>query len=96
MARKGIDVKMEPRTITIKSFEIEKIELPIVHFKVVCGTGTYIRSLAHDYGQQLGCGAYLSSLRRTRIGVYLAADAHTMTDFVKELNTEILERKADV
>ena len=96
MARKGIDVKMEPRTITIKSFEIEKIELPIVHFKVVCGTGTYIRSLAHDYGQQLGCGAYLSSLRRTRIGVYHAADAHTMTDFVKELNTEILERKADV
>lgn len=96
MARKGIDVKMEPRTITIKSFEIEKIELPIVHFKVVCGTGTYIRSLAHDYGQQLGCGAYLSSLRRTRIGCYQAVDAHSMVDFIKEVNTEILEDKANV
>jgi tRNA pseudouridine55 synthase len=83
MARKGINVILEPRPVTIKSFTIEKIDLPVVYFKVVCSTGTYIRSLANDYGQRLGCGAYLSSLRRTRIGNYLAADAHTMEAFVR-------------
>ncbi|MCW3079857.1 tRNA pseudouridine(55) synthase TruB [Segetibacter sp.] len=88
MARKGMDVVMEPRKVTIKSFTIEKIDLPVVHFKVVCSTGTYIRSLAQDYGQQLGCGAYLSSLRRTRIGNYLAADAQTMEAFVQQEKRE--------
>ncbi|RFM28969.1 tRNA pseudouridine(55) synthase TruB [Deminuibacter soli] len=67
-ARKGIDVELEPRPITIYSFEITRIELPVVHFKVVCSTGTYIRSLANDYGKALGVGGYLSSLCRTRIG----------------------------
>lgn len=81
LARKGIDVELEPRTITIHSFIIEKIELPVVHFKVVCSTGTYIRSLAHDYGKRLGCGAYLSSLRRTRIGSFKAEDAIDMRMF---------------
>jgi tRNA pseudouridine55 synthase len=96
MARKGIDVKLEPRSITIKSFTIEKIELPIVHFKVVCSTGTYIRSLAHDYGQQLGCGAHLSSLRRTRIGAFMAEDADSMEAFVHNTKSEaISERQAD-
>ncbi len=78
LARKGIDVKLEPRPVTIHSFEITKFELPVVHFKVVCSTGTYIRSLANDYGQQLGCGGYLSSLCRTRIGPYLLSDAYSM------------------
>lgn len=90
MARKGIDVKLEPRTITINSFTIEAIELPIVHFKVVCTTGTYIRSLANDYGQQLGCGAYLSSLRRTRIGEYLASDAESIETFIQKVKKETL------
>ena len=66
LARKGIDVKLEPRKITIHSFEITKVELPIMHFKVVCSTGTYIRSLANDFGEKLGCGGHLSSLRRTQ------------------------------
>ncbi|MCW3110101.1 MAG: tRNA pseudouridine(55) synthase TruB [Segetibacter sp.] len=90
MARKGIDVQLEPRTVTIKSFTIEKIALPVVYFKVVCSTGTYIRSLANDYGQQLGCGAYLSSLRRTRIGAFLAAGAHSMEAFVQQVKREAL------
>jgi tRNA pseudouridine55 synthase len=90
MARKGIDVKLEPRTVTIKSFTIEKIELPVVHFKVVCTTGTYIRSLAHDFGKQLECGAYLSSLRRTRIGEFLATEAQTMETFVQQAKNEAL------
>ena len=89
-ARKGEDVKLEPRTVTIKSFSIEKIELPVLHFKVVCTTGTYIRSLANDYGRQLGCGAYLSSLRRTRIGKFLAADAYNMQNFVQHVKAESL------
>src|SRR5574343_10007 len=67
-ARKGIDVVLEPRPVTIHAFEIEKIEMPVVHFRVVCSTGTYIRSLANDFGKALGVGAYMSSLRRTRIG----------------------------
>ena len=85
MARKGQDVKMEPRKVTISSFDITAIDMPIVHFKVVCTTGTYIRSLAYDFGQALGCGAYLSSLCRTRIGEFKLEDAMSLVDFEKEL-----------
>lgn len=96
LARKGIDVQLEPRTITINSFTIEKIELPIVHFRVVCTTGTYIRSLANDFGKELDCGAYLSSLKRTRIGAFLAENALQMTDLADQIKKEALsERQAD-
>ena len=78
LARQGEVVKMEPRKVTIKAFEIINTELPVVHFRVVCSTGTYIRSLAHDFGNALGCGAYLSSLCRTRIGEFLLTDAETI------------------
>ncbi|MGN6533046.1 MAG: tRNA pseudouridine(55) synthase TruB [Ginsengibacter sp.] len=81
MARKGMDVVLEPRKITIKEFEITNINLPVVSFKVVCSTGTYIRSLANDFGLALGCGGYLSELRRTRIGDFKAEDAITMEEF---------------
>ena len=89
LARRGIDVKLEPRPITIHSFEIVKIELPVVHFKVVCSTGTYIRSLANDYGAQLGCGGYLSSLRRTRIGDFSVSDALNMQDWEAKIREEV-------
>lgn len=82
LARKGVDVKVEPRKITISEFEITKIELPVVHFRVVCSTGTYIRSLANDYGAALGCGAYLSSLCRTRIGAFRLEEAVDMEAFI--------------
>lgn len=97
MARQGLDVKLEPRTVTIKNFTVEKIELPAVHFRVVCTTGTYIRSLANDYGKELGCGAYLSSLQRTRIGTFLAENAIKMEELERRLKTETLssERQAD-
>ena len=84
-ARKGIDVVLEPRPITIYSFDIEKIELPIVHFRVVCSTGTYIRSLANDFGKALGVGGYMSSLRRTRIGHFNVDQALSMDAFEKEI-----------
>ncbi len=80
-ARQGIEVKVDARPVTISAFEITKIEMPIVHFKVVCGTGTYIRSLANDYGEALGVGAYMSSLRRTRIGNFKVEDAYTVESF---------------
>ncbi len=84
-ARKGIDVKLEPRPVTIFSFSIEKIALPLVHFRVVCSTGTYIRSLANDFGAALGVGGYMSSLRRTRIGIFQVDAAQTMTDLETEI-----------
>lgn len=80
-ARKGHDVKLEPRKITIREFEITKTELPIVYFRVVCTTGTYIRSLANDFGAALGCGAYLSSLCRTRIGGFCLEQAMSIEAF---------------
>jgi len=84
-ARRGEDVVLEPRAVTISTFEITKIELPKVDFKVVCSTGTYIRSLANDFGRALGVGAYLSSLRRTRIGVFLAENAQSPEQFEAEI-----------
>ncbi len=83
MARKGIAVKLEARTLFIKEFLITRIELPKVYFKVVCSTGTYIRSLAHDYGNALGCGAYLSSLCRTRIGEFTLENAMSIESLRK-------------
>ena len=88
LARQGKEVKLEPRKITIKEFEITGIELPVVHFRVVCSTGTYIRSLANDFGEKLGCGAYLSSLCRTRIGEFLLSDAITIEEFEKSIKQE--------
>ena len=82
-ARKGHDVKLEPRKITISEFEIVKMELPLIHFRVVCTTGTYIRSLANDFGAKLDCGGYLSSLCRTRIGEFKLEDAMSMEEFEK-------------
>jgi tRNA pseudouridine55 synthase len=84
LARKGIDVVLEPRKITIHDFEITDIEMPVVSFKVVCTTGTYIRSLANDFGNALGCGGYLSKLRRTRIGNFKVEDAMTIEEFVSQ------------
>ena len=87
LARRGDEVKLEPRNIFIKSFEITKIELPILRFKVICGTGTYIRSLANDYGAALGCGAYLSALCRTRIGEFGIDEAVKLDAFLTSLKT---------
>ena len=84
-ARKGVDVILEPRPVTIKEFEITSIKLPIVGFRVVCTTGTYIRSLANDYGEALGCGAYLSSLCRTKIGEFKVEDAMSIEEFSESI-----------
>ena len=80
LARAGEEVKPEPRKVTITECTITHIALPIVSFKVVCSTGTYIRSLANDLGAALGCGGYLSELRRTRIGAFKVEDAVAIED----------------
>ncbi|MDE3144573.1 MAG: tRNA pseudouridine(55) synthase TruB [Bacteroidota bacterium] len=84
-ARQGIEVKVDSRPITIKEFTITKIELPLVYFKVVCSTGTYIRSLANDFGAALNVGAHLSSLCRTRIGEFELKDAENINLFEEEI-----------
>ena len=88
LARRGEEVKLEPRPVTITAFEITRIELPLVHFKVVCSTGTYIRSLANDYGAQLVVGGYLSSLCRTRIGAFRLEEAMSIAELEAEVRGE--------
>ncbi len=88
MARAGKEVKLDPRTITISEFEITKIELPEVHFRVACSTGTYIRSLANDFGAALSCGGYLQELRRTKIGEFRVIDAAKIDELISTWKNE--------
>jgi tRNA pseudouridine55 synthase len=85
LARRGEEVDLKARPITIQSFALTKIELPFVYFEVACSTGTYIRSLAHDYGKALGVGGYLHSLRRTKVGEFDVANAQTLPQFFESL-----------
>ncbi len=84
-ARKGEEVEVPTRTITISVFEITRMNLPEVDFRVVCSKGTYIRSLAHDFGKSLQNGGYLTALRRTRIGEQLVENAISIIDFEANL-----------
>lgn len=88
LARKGKEVKLEPRPVTISVFKLTKIELPVISFRVVCTTGTYIRSLANDFGAILGCGAYLSSLCRTRIGEFTLEQSISISQFEADVLKE--------
>lgn len=74
-ARKDRFIEIKPNHITISAFELTSISLPEIEFRIVCSKGTYIRSLARDFGQYLGCGAHLTALCRTRIGPYHLRDA---------------------
>ena len=87
LARRGKDVELKARPITINAFETTLQGSQVV-FRIVCSTGTYIRSLAHDLGASLGCGGYLSELRRTRIGNFLVDDAWSMDDFEEKLKDQ--------
>ena len=84
-ARQGIEVKIDPRKITIDNFELTKIDLPNIEFKVNCSTGTYIRSLVNDFGEALGVGAYMSALRRTNIGDFTIENAIQWEDLRDEV-----------
>jgi tRNA pseudouridine55 synthase len=74
-ARKGDEITLKPRDVEVKHFEITGVDLPRVSFRIVCSKGTYIRSLARDFGNALGVGAYLASLCRTRIGSFTLSEA---------------------
>ncbi|WP_207431153.1 tRNA pseudouridine(55) synthase TruB [Sabulibacter ruber] len=89
IARRGEDAEIKSKRITIKQFELTSVEGNQVGFRVVCSKGTYIRSLARDFGAKLGCGAYLSKLVRTRIGDYRLEDAMTL-DQLQELREKQL------
>ena len=91
-ARRGETTIMESKEVSISVFEITKINLPEIEFRVVCGTGTYIRSLVHDFGLALNSGAYLSSLCRTRIGEYKLIDAWQLADFVEQVKNGGFEK----
>ena len=91
LARKGQEKKIEPRPVTVSEFEIDGSNLPIVKFRIVCSKGTYIRSLARDFGEKLNTGAYLKSLRRTKIGEYKIEDSHNLDELVEHLEKMIDE-----
>ncbi len=83
-ARRGETVEIKSREVTISEFEITEVQLPSVKFRIVCSKGTYIRSLVRDFGVALNNGAYMSALRRTRIGAFHIANAEQLTEFVEK------------
>jgi tRNA pseudouridine55 synthase len=85
LARKGKTTDIPERIVEIKSFEILAIDLPKITFKVVCSKGTYIRTLVHDFGKAMQSGAYMSALRRTRIGEFKIENAYQLQAFLDEL-----------
>jgi len=86
-ARKGIEVEMEPRPVEAIAFEITEIDLPEIHFRLVCSKGFYVRSLVRDFGKALGVGAYLKTLVRTRIGKFSLVDAKS----IEQISSEMIE-----
>lgn len=84
-ARRGEEFELKAKEIEVKTFEITAIKLPEINFRIVCTKGTYLRSLAHDFGRSILVGAHLSALCRTRIGNYLLVDALTPEDFLIQL-----------
>lgn len=90
LARAGKDTELKAREVEIKTFEITGVSLPMVDFKIVCSKGTYIRSIARDFGQALGSGAHLTKLCRTRIGNFELKDAISPEDFSKNLSANLI------
>ena len=86
LARAGEKTTLEPRTVRIDNFEITEFKDNQVHFRVVCSKGTYIRSLAHDFGKALGSGGHLSELRRTKIGDFKVEQANSIEAFIEQLD----------
>ena len=92
LARKGETTEIKARTVTISEFEITKINLPEVEFRVVCSKGTYIRSLAYDFGLALDSGAHLSALRRTKIGGFSVDNADSIEGFIEGLQDSEIKK----
>ncbi len=88
LARKGIEIERKPRQVTIHRFDVTSLDLPMAVFRVRCSPGTYIRSLVHDLGQALGCGALLNELRRTAAGPFTLDQAVPQGDLEDEARRE--------
>lgn len=89
-ARKGIDVKMEPRAVQVREFEITRFEGNELDFRISCSKGTYIRSLARDLGEKLKVGAYMSALCRTRIGEFRLSESYELMPLIDEIKARHL------
>ncbi|UXX80092.1 tRNA pseudouridine(55) synthase TruB [Reichenbachiella carrageenanivorans] len=87
-ARRKEEVKLNPRPVQVSLFEVDTSQLPEISFKIQCSKGTYIRSLVRDVGEALGCGAYMSELRRTAIGDFQVEDAFVLDDFISRLQRD--------
>ncbi len=85
LARKGEQLELEPRPVKIYAFHILEVKPPEIHFSVTCSRGTYVRALARDLGRDFGCGAFLKTLRRTRVGNYTIANALSIQQFAERL-----------
>jgi tRNA pseudouridine55 synthase len=84
-ARKGEVIEIKARTVHIQEFELTNIDIPDVSFRLQCSKGTYVRSLAHDMGQVLDSGAYLTALRRTQVGDFRIEDAWNLEELIEQL-----------
>lgn len=93
LAREGKTTEIKSRKITISEFEITAIDFPNVHFRVACSKGTYIRSLAFDFGKALNSGSHLSALRRTKIGEFHVDKAISVNEFLQDFGLESTEEK---
>lgn len=89
-ARKGEKVEVKPRKVTINSFTVDNAEMPCLNFEVECSKGTYIRSLAYDFGKALDSGAYLTRLERTAIGEHSLKDAWELDDLLEDIEKHTL------
>jgi tRNA pseudouridine55 synthase len=92
LARKGVEVPREPRLIHIYTFRFTEYQEPLARFRIACTKGTYVRSLAHELGQKVGCGAHLASLRRTVSGKFDIADAAPLEEVLKLPESELEKR----
>src|SRR5262245_10935399 len=94
LARKGVEIPREPRLVHIYSFRFDVYEQPFGHFRLACTKGTYVRTIAHELGQKLGCGAHLATLRRTRSGKFDVSGAHSLEKILRmspaELGTHVI------
>jgi tRNA pseudouridine55 synthase len=92
LARKGKEIKRDPRPVHVFEHEITRIELPEIDFRVVCSKGFYVRTYAHDIGQVLGCGAHLHALRRTRSGRFTLERSVTFEDLKEGRREEVISK----
>ena len=94
LARQGKEVNLKARKVRIQSFDVEEFNWPIIKFRVKCGSGTYVRSLIHDLGQALGCGAYVKNLRRTVVGNFLVQGAVSLAGMGNKIERFLLPLEA--